>query len=84
VAQPLLASDVDFGGGVVKDVLIVATMHGTVYGLGWDGDPEVGQPRRRRSETVTHFSVPTAPCPPGVACRQRCQLETSVAVDLNG
>jgi hypothetical protein len=31
VAQPLLAADVDFGGGVRKDVLIVATMHGTVY-----------------------------------------------------
>jgi hypothetical protein len=31
VAQPLLAADVDVGGGVKKDVLIVATMHGTVY-----------------------------------------------------
>lgn len=31
VAQPLLASGVDFGGGLVRDVLIVATMHGTVY-----------------------------------------------------
>jgi outer membrane protein assembly factor BamB len=31
VAQPLLASDVDFGGGTMRDVLIVATMHGTVY-----------------------------------------------------
>jgi outer membrane protein assembly factor BamB len=31
VAQPLLASGVDEGGGVKKDVLVVATMHGTVY-----------------------------------------------------
>lgn len=31
VAQPLIASDVDFGGGAVRDVLVVATMHGTVY-----------------------------------------------------
>ena len=31
VAQPLFASGVNFGGGVVRDVLIVATMHGTVY-----------------------------------------------------
>src|SRR5262249_54727865 len=31
VAQPLLASGVAWGDGTVKDVLIVATMHGTVY-----------------------------------------------------
>jgi outer membrane protein assembly factor BamB len=31
VAQPLLAAGVDWGGGVTKDVLLVATMHGTVY-----------------------------------------------------
>jgi outer membrane protein assembly factor BamB len=47
VAQPLLAADVDFGGGVKKDVLIVATMHGTVYAFDatHNGDPNHAYPR---------------------------------------
>ena len=47
VAQPLLAAGVDFGGGVRKDVLVVATMHGTVYAFDatHKDDPAFAYPR---------------------------------------